>query len=166
MLLAILAGGCGGGSSTTASGAHSPQTSATSTHAATSPGAHAGGSAELQFIARADAICKRVGMQIAHSQPAHLTPAEIARRTPAHVAFEQQGLRELAALKVPPALAAHWQQILAYMRTLPQELVALTKAAKANDKHTIKMLAASKKRLHAQLRAAAKRDGFKDCQKV
>jgi hypothetical protein len=86
--------------------------------------------------------------------------------TPLHVLVEQEGLRDLSKLGPPTTIAGRWRQILTYMRTLAHQLDTLGKAAKARDRAAINALSASKKRVHAKLRAAAAREGFKDCQAV
>jgi hypothetical protein len=168
VLLAIALEGCGGGSGTTASAPPGAQqttsTARTATPSSSSPGGAA--AAKQQFIASADAICGRVVTLLKHSKLASSTLAEIARITPIHVLVEQEGLSDLSKLAPPATIAGRWRQILTYMRTLAHELDTLGKTAKARDKAAIHALAASKKRVHAKLRAAAAREGFKDCQAV
>jgi hypothetical protein len=122
--------------------------------------------ANLRFIARADRICGRVLTQLGQHKLANASLAELARATPSRVALENQGLSDLSRLQPPAALTADWQQMLGYMRALASELDALGRAAGARDQNAIRKLVTSKKRVHAELRTAAKRAGFSDCQQV
>jgi hypothetical protein len=119
---------------------------------------------EQQFRDRADGICRQMIMQIEQSRLAKPTVAELARVTPSHVKFEQQGIRVLSRLQPPSTLARDWRQMLDYMSTLARELASLGRSAKARDQGAIKVLARSKKRVHALLTALAQHDGFTECQ--
>ncbi len=157
VLLALLVGGCGGGSS-----------------ARPAQSGEAGAAAELHFIAQADAICKRVLTQIgkhvltpsAQQELANTTLTEVARIAPYRVAAESQGVRDLSRLHPPAKLAIQWHQMLGYMHALALELDRVGSAAQAKDRKALKALVPSKTRLHAQLRAVAKRAGFSACRQV
>jgi hypothetical protein len=156
-LLAIGTGGCGSGSGTVA----------TRTSVARATSRQAGAlAADERFIARADLICRRVLTQLNRHKLANASFGELARATPPRVAIENQGLSDLSRLQPPATLAADWHQMLGYMRSLANELDALGKAGGARDRSAIRKLVASKARLHGQLRTAAKRAGFSDCQQV
>jgi len=130
--------------------------------------------ADPRFIAQADAICKRVLTQIGkrvltqseQQKLTNTTLAKVARLTRERVAIESQGVRDLSQLQPPTKFATRWRQMLGYMRALALELDRLGSAAQAKDRKTLRALVPSKIRLHAQLRAVAKRAGFTDCQEV
>ncbi len=161
VLLALLVGGCGGSSSNAAS--------ASSTRSAQSR--EVGIAVDPQFIAQADAICKRELAQLGkrvltQRKLTDATLGKLAQVTRYRVAIESQGVRDLSRLQPPTTFAAQWRQMLGYMQELALELDRLGRAAQAKDRKALKALVPSKIRLHAQLRAVAKRAGFTDCQQV
>jgi hypothetical protein len=118
------------------------------------------------MVVRADAICRRLNTQIEANKQANLGVHEIARFAPRNAALEKAALKELSKLKPPASIARDWRQVIAYRRTLLEELVKLGRYAKANNTQAIHKLAASKKRAHQQLLTIATRDGFKDCPQI
>lgn len=146
---ALAAGGCGGGSSDARSAGPLPD-----------------GSPRSQLIARADAICRRLNAQIKANKQSSLRLNEIARFAPRNAALEATALKELSKLTPPASIARDWHQVIAYRRTLMEELVKLGRYAKANNARAIHKLAASKKRVHQKLLATATRNGFKDCPQI
>lgn len=169
---ALAAGGCSGGTSETKSSQTSSNGSGqalSSSHArpAGSPPSSAEGSpARSQLIARADTICKRLDTKLAAISPANLSMREIARFAPPRAALEQAAVMELSKLAPPASIARDWQQLIAYRRTLMEELFELGRDAKANDAAGIRALSASKKLVHQKLLTVATRDGFKYCSAV
>jgi hypothetical protein len=157
--------GCGGGASTagTASSASTTDTTSAGAKGTQARGTH---TSESRFIAKADAICHGVNLELASVKPKSKGLKEIARLTPHNVAIEGIALIKLAKLDPPTSLAHDWQQMLGYRRTLADELSKLARSANQEDEAALKALAASKKRTHASLGTLATRDGFKDCAKV
>lgn len=115
------------------------------------------------MVVRADAICRRLNTQIEANKQASLSATEIARFAPRNAALEKTALKELSKLKPPASIARDWRQVIAYRRTLMEELAKLGRYAKANNTQAIHKLSESKKRVHQKLLTIAKRDGFKDC---
>ena len=147
--------GCGGGSGSgnaKASGTSTPEGKPSSARGA--------------FLARAEGICLQVNKQIAILKPKSESPAEIVRVAGPHAAIERASISELSRLTPPAAVAHDWRQIVTDRRALADELAALVKAARANDSAAIQRLAASKKKTHKKLLAAATRAGFKSCSQV
>jgi len=165
VVVAVSAGGCGGGSHTASSTVPANATASTASNAAASrpPGSDPG---LRQFIAEADPICRRLDSELAAAEPKSLALAEVARLAPRRAALELAAVTGLGRLAVPAAIARDWRQIVAYRRTLADELLELGQKAKANDAAAIDGLAASKKRVHERLLATASRDGFKYCSRV
>ena len=118
------------------------------------------------MIAGADAICGRLNAKFAAGKATSLRVREIARLAPSRAALERTTATELSKLTPPASIASDWRQIIAYRKTLAEELVKLGQDAKLNDAAGIRALAASKKRVHGQLLSTATRDGFKDCSRV
>jgi cell division inhibitor SulA len=139
------AGGCGG--SRKARGAGPPARSA-------APAA--------RLIVHADAICLRLNTELARTAGTGI----IAQSAPLHARLEKAALRELGTLTPPASLARDWAKILGYRRTLADELLTLSRAAKANDLAAVRALGVSKLRVHKELTQTAKRDGFTDCATV
>ncbi|HEY2142002.1 MAG TPA: hypothetical protein VGG98_08080 [Solirubrobacteraceae bacterium] len=118
------------------------------------------------MIARADAICRRLNAELAASKPASQGVHEIARVAPRRAALEQAAVSELSKLMPPAKIAREWQRVVAYRRTLAQELVKAAQFARANDIAAIRSLATSKARGHKELNAIAIRAGFTDCARI
>jgi hypothetical protein len=118
------------------------------------------------FIARADAICRRLNAEIAKAKSKNTSLSEIARVAPSNAALEQAAVGELAGLTPPASIAREWRQIVAYRRTLAAELLTLGKDAKAKDSAGVQALAESKKSVHKKLSALGTKAGFKDCPQV
>jgi hypothetical protein len=151
ILAALMAAGCGGGSSKTEpSGSSRP------------PGESV---TVARLIAQADPICRRLNVELAAAARARSSVA-LATSALRNAALERTAVAELSKLTPPAALAQDWRQILEYRRTLAEELVKLGGYAKANDTQAIKALAVSKKRVHKQLFEIARRDGFAHCSRV
>jgi hypothetical protein len=144
LALALALAGCGGGSGTTASSV------AVSPTPAASP-------MELA----ADAVCKRLNSHIVlYAKP---TTKQIVSAATRNAVLELAAVNELAKLTPPSALAASWQQILAYRRTLARQLVTLAHDESANDTKATNALTTSKLRVHSELRLAAARFGVREC---
>jgi hypothetical protein len=156
--VSLLATGCGGSEHPPASGsaARAPGRSR-STHSEER-------AATSRLIASADAICRRFNKELTGaSRP---QASKVARTAPRNAALEQRAVAELSKLTPPASLARDWKQIIAYRRTLAEELVTLARDAKADNVQGMQALAASKKRVHDELTKLAAHDGFTDCSSV
>src|ERR1700733_1457186 len=165
ILVALAIAGCGGGSSTAASRQGSQ--TATSTASAGSTSA-TGADATASFIAQADAICRGVNAELTagSAKRAESSLSNIARVATRNAAIERKGLAKLEALTVPGAIPLSWQGVLAKRTALSKQLAELAADARRKDNSAIQALGVTKKRVHAELRKAAKKGGFKDCAKV
>jgi hypothetical protein len=169
VLTAAALAGCGGAS--TEAGSHADSTSTTTgtptqqTTNTTAP-RPARAVTRVALVRSADAICARLNARLAADKPVNKGLAEIARVSPVHAALELRAERQLARLTSPAPLAREWRTILAYRRTLAEELKSLGSAAAAKDRRTIQSLTASKLRVHRQLAALARRLDFGACAEV
>jgi hypothetical protein len=158
--VALSAAGCGGGSSTAATG----NVAASSPSAATGKNAQASGAlSKPQLVAQADAVCKRLNTELARVQAKSETAQEALRVVPRNIALERRALAELNGLRPAPSLAKGWAQIIADRKVLVDELAKLLDDASKGDKAGIRKLAQSKQLAHTTLNQAAKAQGFKDC---
>src|SRR5665811_446099 len=161
LAISLLVAGCGGGSSN-APGSGATVSAAASTQAASGQPTVTADDARL--IASADGICRRFNAQLTGESRAQTS--DIARTAPRNAAIESRAVGELSKLTPPASLASDWSQILAYRRTLAQELVVLAQDARAGNAAGMRALAASKKKVRNELSRLAARDGFKDCTSV
>jgi len=155
----LAAAGCGGSSTAAPSGSAASRTEPTESRTSNDSAARS------RLIAKADAICRRLNRELA-AAPSRLEARQIASSAPRNAALERRALAELGRLRPPASLARDWRQIIAYRRTLAEELAELGRYAKAGDVPAMKALGASKKRVHQKLSELATRDGFKDCSRV
>jgi hypothetical protein len=155
LLATLLVTGCGGGGPTTASNRTASNSAAVSSGAAIE-------SSELHLIDAAGAICERLNTEIVKSSN-RVDVAEIVHVAPRNAVLEQRAVAELARLTPPAALAHDWHQLLAYRRTLAQQLATLVGYARRNDGHALDTLIAAKERLRGQLRTTAASLGLQDC---
>jgi hypothetical protein len=118
------------------------------------------------FIARADAVCERLDLELGVGEPPHLTIQELVHRAPMHALLERRALKKLARLDAPTALAGDWHRILLLREALAQDLVALGRDAQLDDQDGIRKIVASKRRLHHVLFTLAARDGFRYCSRA
>jgi hypothetical protein len=161
-----------GGSGTGATGATAPGTkqaggaaSGPSTAAQVAPASVT----SKQFIAQADAICRRANAGIARSE----TKLKGKRRKPdAHAAvvtrnqeIEEEAIKELVKLKPTADLTAAWQKMSLYRQALAHQLGVYVTATRLRVTN-LGPLVASKKKLHAELREVGSRAGFNDCAKL
>jgi hypothetical protein len=77
------------------------------------------------LISQADAICKRLNVQLVPNASARLSAAKLARSSLRNAALERGALAQLRQLTPPASLAADWKQGIAYRQTLVSELVGL-----------------------------------------
>jgi hypothetical protein len=118
------------------------------------------------MITAAEAICKRLNVEVASVKPNGSGIKEIARIVPRNAALEQEALAELAKLTPPASLVHAWRQILELRRRLVAELVKLAQAASRNDTRRVLEITGSKRQTHQKLRAAATREGFTECAQI
>jgi hypothetical protein len=119
--------------------------------------------AQAELIAKADAICRRLNVEIATTKPKHLGVHEIARLSPVRANLEQATVKDLSKLTPPASIADNWRQLIGYRRRLAEELAKLGRSAKAHDVAAIKALTSSKLRVHRQLLIVGRHSGFKAC---
>jgi hypothetical protein len=132
------------------------------THTTSSPAA---APSTRSFITRTDAICRAANGKLARSKATSKKPSAIAAVVRQNQAIEQKALDRLAKLQPPARLSSDWQKMVGYRRSLAQQLGVYASALDLGVK-SYGGLAASKKKLHAQLREVGGRAGFRDCAKL
>jgi hypothetical protein len=172
-MLTLAASGCGGKSdaSSTATSGNTDTTRSTgrtrsnSTSGTTSTQTAAATLPQKQFIARADAICREANVQLARTKVKSKQSKAIAAVIKGNQAIEEKALSELGKLKPSDQIAAVWQKMLGYRRSLASQLGVYATAVGFGVK-SFSSLAASKKALHAKLLQVGRKAGFKDCSKI
>jgi hypothetical protein len=121
-----------------------------------------------QLTSKADSICRTVTakLEAAGKGESANTPRQLERLTAKVSGFEQKALTELTELVPPPALEAEWQRFVNGAQMLAEDTAKIGEyiASKntAAGKAAISQIQATQK----QMVAIAKRNGFKDCEKV
>jgi hypothetical protein len=121
-----------------------------------------------QLTSKADSICRTVTakLEAASKGESANTPQQLERLTTKVSGFEQKALTELTALVPPPALEAEWKRFVSGAQMLAEDTAKVGQyvASKntAAGKAVISQVEATQKRMVA----IAKRNGFKDCEKV
>jgi hypothetical protein len=156
LAIPLLVGACGGSGRPAVSGSPAGA-NASAKHSAQS-------AVDARLIASADPICRRFNKQLISA--ARSESSNIAREAPRNAAIELQAVGALSKLSPPASLAHDWTQMLAYRRTLAQELVVLARDAQAGNAAGMRALGVSKKRVRQKLTQLAARDGFNDCTSV
>ena len=152
------------GSSSTAGGAKtSTRSDASSTNAAPRSSSGASRSADAGFVARANAICRKLNREIATNPAKNGSRRELLHVVPRNESSERVALKELSALAPAARAAGPWRQMLALRREAIAELGALVTATRHDDRAVSKTIIARKKRLHARLKAVATEAGLTEC---
>jgi C4-dicarboxylate-specific signal transduction histidine kinase len=114
-----------------------------------------------QLTARVNAVCKRTA---ARRNPLKIrSQAEFAVVIPQVAAFQRTMAAELGKLSPPAALATEWNQFVAYARTLADSATKVGEELQTNRFDANQPAYTSFARTRLQLRALAKRDGFRAC---
>jgi ABC-type Fe3+-hydroxamate transport system substrate-binding protein len=170
--------GCGGSSKTTVSTAASSAaatTATTTTIASTSlPAATTVKVAvgapltRAQLLAKGDAICARINVQVdkvttqASSSP-NVSRQEFYEGIPKVARDYATEANELSKLVPPASLAHNWETILSDLHRYVQYEDLAAHEAEVKDAKAIVALIAPAEAIHAKLDAIAKRDGFRYC---
>ncbi|HEX3391142.1 MAG TPA: hypothetical protein VHS55_01110 [Solirubrobacteraceae bacterium] len=121
-----------------------------------------------QLTIKADSICRTVTakLEAASKGESASTPRQLEHLTAKVSGFEQKALTELTALVPPATLEAEWKRFVNGAQTLAEDTAKVGEdvASKntAAGKAAISQIGATQK----QMVAIAKRNGFKDCEKV
>lgn len=119
-----------------------------------------------ELMVKANAICKRVNVQVSTANKKASTEQDIARIAPRLAAFEQASLTELSKLVPPSDLANDWKTIIAGGQTLAENTAKLGEYAKAKNIKGAQTLVISSEKVQQQIVSIAKRDGFVECEQV
>jgi len=116
------------------------------------------------LVAAADPICRHLNSRVVLALT--LSSQKIASAASRNAVLERAALAELEKLTAPASIAVQWQQILAYRRTLAQQLPTLARYERSNDTKAANALIASKRHLHRQLQVAASQLGMTACARL
>lgn len=121
-----------------------------------------------QLTSKADAICRKVTakLEAASRGSSANTPQQLGRLVAKISGFEQAALGELGALVPPLALEADWKKFVAGAQTLAEDTAKLGEYTAAKNKAGVRTLISSAGTTQNQMVTIAKRNGFKDCEKV
>jgi hypothetical protein len=117
---------------------------------------------DSQLIEAADAICQRLNDEFKAARPIR-NLADIQREVPHRAVAEHHVVAELQKLHSATLVGKRLQRIVAYRKTLAEELTELGADAKRKDMTAIKAFALSKARLHHALHVAAQAAGLRPC---
>lgn len=156
-VVALLLAGCGAG---TSSPGHSTPTDASVGSSSSS----AVGSEGL--VAQADRICRKGNVQLARSSVKGKQAAEAADVIVDNERIERRVAGELAKLSPPAELAPALGRVVAYRRTLANQLGDFAVLARRKATASFPALAKKKLQAHKRLQEVASRAGFKDCAKI
>ncbi len=145
---AILMAGCGGSTSSGASG--KPLSAAAPTRAS--------------LVTAADAVCRRLNRELAGDNIA--TVQDIVRVVGRRAAREQRALDELGRLAVPVSLAPQWQQILASRRAIIESIIKVGQVVRTGKVHGMEPILTKSADIARRMRTTAQRAGFSDCATV
>jgi hypothetical protein len=164
LALACLVGaGCGGKSNGAAGDAKATSPGATTTATSKGESSAAATDANRQFIAKADAACRRVNGELRNSKAKGSKPAQLAALVVANETIERKGVKKLSKLTAPAPLAEPWKMVLIYREELANELARLAHAVRRHDTGPFARLQKAKKEIRAKLAAEGNKFGFKDC---
>ena len=161
-LACLVGAGCGGKSNGAAGDAKATSPAATTTATGKGESTAATG-ANRQFIAKADAACRRVNGELRKSKAKGSKPAQLAALVVANETIERKGVKKLSKLTAPAPLAEPWKMVLIYREELANELARLAHAVRRHDTGPFARLQKAKKEIRAKLAAEGNKFGFKDC---
>lgn len=119
-----------------------------------------------QLIARAETICKQRNSAIDAVKLAGGSAADVARFASQSAALEQTAFTALGRLNPPASMAGGWHMMLAYNRSLLEDVIALQEAAERHDRRIVPTITRTAETDKQQLLATAQRDGFKYCARL
>lgn len=121
-----------------------------------------------QLTSKANSICRTVAakLEAASKGESANTPQQLERLTTKVSGFEQKALTELTALVPPPALEARWQRFINGAQTLAEDTAKVGQYIASKNAAASKAVISEVEATQKQMVAIAKRNGFKDCEKV
>lgn len=121
-----------------------------------------------QLTSKADSICRTVSakLEAASKGESVNTPQELQRLTTKVSGFEQKALSELTALVPPPALEAQWQRFVDGAQRIAEATTRIGEYIATKNTAASKAVISEVQATQKQMVAIAKRNGFKDCEKI
>jgi hypothetical protein len=121
-----------------------------------------------QLTSKADAICRTVTAKLEATSKGESasTPQQLERLTTKVSGFEQEALSELTALVPPPALEAQWQRFVDGAQRIAEATAKIGEYIASKDTTASKAVISEVQATQERMVAIAKRNGFKDCEKV
>jgi hypothetical protein len=119
-----------------------------------------------QLIARAETICRQRNTAIDAVRLPGVSAEDVVRFASQSAALEQTAFTALGRLNPPASMAGDWHKVLAYDRSLLDDVIELEEAAEHHDKQIIPTLTRTAETVKQQLLATAQRDGFKYCARL
>ena len=121
-----------------------------------------------QLTSKADSICRTVTakLEAASKGASASTPQQVERLTTKVSGFEQKALSELTALVPPPALEAQWQRFVDGAQRIAEATARIGEYIASKNTAASKAVISEVQATQKRMIAIAKRNGFKDCEKV
>lgn len=121
-----------------------------------------------QLTNKANSICRTVTakLEAASKGESANTPQRLEHLTAKVSGFEQKALTELTELVPPPALEAQWQRFVDGAQALADDTAKVGEYAASKNKIAGQAVLSQIEATQKQMVAIAKRNGFKDCEKV
>jgi hypothetical protein len=154
-------------SSTSTVGTETQASTTTSTTATTTTGSeeikiHTGKPlTRIVWISNGDAICARANVKINSTKAK--TQNDFDRVFPQAAAYERAEATELSKLVPPSTMASDWRQIVSDLQKYGEFTAKAGEYAQANNFQGALPIIAAADTTERQLKAVAKRDGFKAC---
>lgn len=165
---ALVVTGCGSSSkdsTTTVSSAPATTTTAKTVTVSAPAGAvkFASGTplSRAQWIAQGDVICARTNTKTESSTVK--SPQEFARVLPQVALYDKTEATELSKLVPPPSKVDDWKKIVNSLQLYGEYTSRVAEYALAKNEEAAHPLVLQGEKIHKQLAAIAKRDGFKAC---
>lgn len=121
-----------------------------------------------QLTSKANSICRTVTakLEAASKGESANTPQQLEHLTTEVSGFEQKALTELTALVPPPALEAQWQRFVAGAQSLADDTAKVGEYIANKNTASTKAVISEAQATQKRMVAIAKRNGFKDCEKI
>jgi hypothetical protein len=121
-----------------------------------------------QLTSKANSICRTVTAELeaASKGESANTPQQLERLTVKVSGFEQKALTELTALVPPPALEAQWQRFVDGAQSLAEDTAKIGEYIANKNTAAGKAVISDAEATQKRMVAIAKRNGFKNCEKV
>jgi hypothetical protein len=121
-----------------------------------------------QLTSKANSICRTVTAKLEATSKGESanTLQQLERLTTKVAGFEQKALTELTALVPPPALEAQWQRFVEGAQSLAEDTAKVSEYIANKNTAAGKSVISDAEATQKRMVAIAKRNGFKDCEKV